>query len=518
MNMSISLAIPFGTEMPSEPQSDADQTAQIGEDFAILLSAPVSSQTVPSPTPKPTSDGLSDAVANGSEPIDCQRPVEQKLSPVLPIRPESFIPNKIDRQPLPTRIPQFGEPVEMTGKQPRLAADPIPQTESQVQPDQAIVGSILPEPTVRKSYITNSEIPSDQRSFPNESTPLSDSSPNLAQNSVLPVRPEYFAELKTGVVNTVPIRPEILTETKSFAIVPHHNSSTISNELSRKSGEPSLAVIVDAFAQSEKRVSLPVVVTPGVQPTLETEVREHEWLNLVDIHPATATATEPQVRTNLNADIPAADGRVDQFSPAQISEKVIVAGVQNIEVPKDKRGLEKTFSDTAFDVVPAADVNLPERLTSVPQSKHGVVATSNHALLHQIEPTVLSLAAAVRSEHTRQSLKLKLHPAELGTVEITLIKNDSGSVSAQITADNASAQSSLNESIVQLRDSLENAGFQVEKLEVGLRSSSSNDQGGDHQRPSHHGTASSQPEPVIDRSGISERNDGSESRLVSLRA
>lgn len=145
---------------------------------------------------------------------------------------------------------------------------------------------------------------------------------------------------------------------------------------------------------------------------------------------------------------------------------------------------------------------------------------SDAAVLSQIDGRLIQLANSLRSHGDRNVLKMRLHPAELGSVEITVVRHRSGSVTATIAAEREYTSSTLSENVGQLRDSLEKAGLLVEKIEVDLRPSSSSTmgQGEKHEASSGGRTEAHQPVVIDDHHGISDVKDVSQDRLVSLRA
>jgi hypothetical protein len=145
-------------------------------------------------------------------------------------------------------------------------------------------------------------------------------------------------------------------------------------------------------------------------------------------------------------------------------------------------------------------------------------------MLEQIRPALIQLAAAAANEG-KQILKMRLHPAELGTVEIRLEKNDSGVLEAHFRTDTDSAKHFLTQGLAQLRDALQNAGWQVGKMEISSSSfSSANADGGEgsahkdaRQRDETSSNGSAKrfgPDPAISDG----RLDASADHLVSLRA
>lgn len=86
-------------------------------------------------------------------------------------------------------------------------------------------------------------------------------------------------------------------------------------------------------------------------------------------------------------------------------------------------------------------------------------------LPQQIESRLLELAASVKNGET-QILRFRLNPAELGMVEVLMEKNELGKIAVSFQTESEAAREALLENLEPLRDSLQDAGWQVEKLEV----------------------------------------------------
>lgn len=116
-------------------------------------------------------------------------------------------------------------------------------------------------------------------------------------------------------------------------------------------------------------------------------------------------------------------------------------------------------------------------------------------------------------------LKLRLRPAELGGVEISLEKSESGKLIAHFQTESETTREILVERFDDLQNALQNAGWQVEKLEISCNSSLS---AGNENRDKQ----SRQPETAENKStqtdkfeNVSETaEDSNPNRLVNLRA
>ena len=89
----------------------------------------------------------------------------------------------------------------------------------------------------------------------------------------------------------------------------------------------------------------------------------------------------------------------------------------------------------------------------------------------QVEQGILT---AMRDGATR--MDLQLHPAELGTVAITLIARN-GEVSAQIRSEKGETAEMLTRQLDAIRVSLEQQGLKVDKLEVAMQNQNENSDG-----------------------------------------
>lgn len=86
-----------------------------------------------------------------------------------------------------------------------------------------------------------------------------------------------------------------------------------------------------------------------------------------------------------------------------------------------------------------------------------------------LEVEILAFAAKPEKANI---LKLRLRPAELGAVEVSLEKTDSGKLNAVLQTETDAAREILVERAEQLRDALQSSGWDVERLDISLGSSS----------------------------------------------
>ncbi len=139
-------------------------------------------------------------------------------------------------------------------------------------------------------------------------------------------------------------------------------------------------------------------------------------------------------------------------------------------------------------------------------------------VLEQLEPRILELAAATRLGNGKRTVKLRLNPQNLGSVEVTLEKNSTGRIDAHFRTETRDAHQILGESLTNLRHSLENAGWSVGELEISYNSSSSS---GNQQREAplqRFGNTEKHAAETIVPDGHLATEGENKDRLVNLRA
>lgn len=145
------------------------------------------------------------------------------------------------------------------------------------------------------------------------------------------------------------------------------------------------------------------------------------------------------------------------------------------EIPKNKEQIKSDADNLSavenFDKVLSSKVAKESSSSSLADMRAEKV-------FEQIEPKVLQLLTLQSHENEKKILKMRLHPAELGTVEIRLEKDAvSGKLNAHFQTESETTKQILTQSLDQLRDSLQNSGWQIEQLEISCNSFSSSNQG-----------------------------------------
>lgn len=147
--------------------------------------------------------------------------------------------------------------------------------------------------------------------------------------------------------------------------------------------------------------------------------------------------------------------------------------VFDLPIPKPKDPLFKSegFKGVDFEnfiktVSPEKEIEIREK--EIPFSETDVIG--------QLEPRIIELAEFAEKTGDKKSVKMRLHPEELGEVEVNLETRSNGEIRAHIHTDKESAHKILADNLEHLRENLQNNGWQVEKLEVSCNPFSSGQQ------------------------------------------
>lgn len=140
----------------------------------------------------------------------------------------------------------------------------------------------------------------------------------------------------------------------------------------------------------------------------------------------------------------------------------------------EKPKQDSKFNESENDLT----INFDRIFENVIKKKEGVEATPKPQtepakIAEQINPRLLEMATSVEKKDEKEILKLRLHPAELGTVEITLERDSSGVLNAHFKTETEGAREVLSNGLEMLRESLQKAGWEVGQMDISNGSNSS---------------------------------------------
>lgn len=129
------------------------------------------------------------------------------------------------------------------------------------------------------------------------------------------------------------------------------------------------------------------------------------------------------------------------------------------------------------------------------------------------------ISVFARATEETNIIEMRLRPAELGVVEVRMEKSDSGAIQVHLNAESDATQQILTADLDRLRESLQTAGWQIERLEVssGLSSSTGSENRENSSRQTE--TVETGFVQTDDFDQVSENTeDSTPNRLVNLRA
>lgn len=139
-------------------------------------------------------------------------------------------------------------------------------------------------------------------------------------------------------------------------------------------------------------------------------------------------------------------------------------------------------------------------------------------IMDQVGSPLADLALAQKGGEDSKVIKIRLTPEELGTVEITLAKNADGVIDAHFQTDSPHTQSILNETMAQLRESLERMGMLVGNLDTSCTSFSSGGQDQNANQRTEFELPAEKQALATTFENNSKNDDAQGDRLVNLRA
>lgn len=264
------------------------------------------------------------------------------------------------------------------------------------------------------------------------------------------------------------------------------NADRLKNIFLTDDGQPIRPIEIE-LKGGDARSADPAAASPGLYPA-----------GGLDLEPARIRVSFAEIADALRTD-------------TDRSEVALTAGTAEIK-PSEASG----DGTTSF-----ADSGNSQLTQAASLQNVGQTAAAGHARsLQQIEIEMLQLASAANLRNDGRSLKIRLDSGDLGSVEITLVRHEGGSMSAHLVTDTEGSRQALNENLIQLRNSLENAGLQLHELDISCRSFASGTfQGGREGRDgSQAGASPFHPAATNEAGGILEANSESDIRLLNLRA
>lgn len=168
----------------------------------------------------------------------------------------------------------------------------------------------------------------------------------------------------------------------------------------------------------------------------------------------------------------------------QVRPQFNAAALKPLLTERTLAALEPEKNPTETDSIEPANLNnaaFPDGTmpTALRHAMAGGGNSSNEAISNVAKEVVSQVAAPVMDffekmgNHESRTLNLRLHPDSLGQVDVQLTRDGKGGLSAHLTTDHDTARRALHEGINHLRETLEQAGVHVTRLDVSVGHGSS---------------------------------------------
>ncbi len=270
---------------------------------------------------------------------------------------------------------------------------------------------------------------------------------------------------------------------------------------------------------------LEVSGAPAPMPLIDNEIVRYAFDPVAPVRNTRPPVEIAHERSHRGAD-DAMPSLLDTFAANVVSEaKVFLAPKWSSSaaeadpaeawLPDSSRQVKIDETDSAADF--GFDTNVDSR-SEVPKPAPFQLSDVKvrRILFDQVGTQVMDFALRNTEISDKQSIKIRLKPEELGTVEITLAKGGDGTVEAHFHTDNPQTQHLLNETLAQLRESLENSGIKVGSLETSCSSAFDNGDGAATDRESQQTTERTRLRTTFDEPPVTDRSVTD--RLLNLRA
>ena len=292
-----------------------------------------------------------------------------------------------------------------------------------------------------------------------------------------------FAKVANEAANPTEVQPDITTDNisvlpKSFDIKPEIPTAKTGVQPDIQPETEQITQEAQPIAQTEQPTTTQTALNTAQSPIPNQFAARKDLFTATNKNSAKKDVQEIEYSGERNSSVNPNKNFFDQIESVQTENNSTESGKSPFKISENQLSREmfggegksespnklpKLFREVSsfFEVSDLAMKNQAQKVeTAAP------VPTEGANVAAQIEPQVVQMiAAAIRTEKP-QILKMRLNPAELGGVEIKIEKDANGKINAHFTTEKEETQKILTENIAQLRDSLQDSGWQVERVEV----------------------------------------------------
>ena len=164
---------------------------------------------------------------------------------------------------------------------------------------------------------------------------------------------------------------------------------------------------------------------------------------------------------------------------------------------------------------------IPSFASVLKEQTAGKIETPDQAnvkVLEQLQSAITHITQMPAAVNEKRTLKMRLNPEELGSVEITIQKSSTGKITAHFQTESESTRQILQQGLEHLRTTLESIGSQVGDLKISCGSFTSNGNESSGNKPQQFGSSESPSQGASSSDGVLNPEDDPTDHLVSLRA
>jgi flagellar hook-length control protein FliK len=226
-------------------------------------------------------------------------------------------------------------------------------------------------------------------------------------------------------------------------------------------GEEELNQVLENFAVEENPVEgNPVEENIIEENAIEANQVSNSQENVASVEPE---ENEPIVIVQDNTTKPATTYSKLQENQQDTTDLVSENQSSNSKTEKNQNNQSKDYSENQ-SFSQNQETALNENVSEVTESTTSYTSDSTESIMRQLADTV----KLIKDDNLTQ-MELQLHPASLGTVNVSLITKG-GAVTAQFTTQNEQVRAAIESQAAQLQQDLENQGVKVEAIEVAVES------------------------------------------------
>ena len=320
------------------------------------------------------------------------------------------------------------------------------------------------------------------RNIPTQPIEIQTSQPTTIPTQPVEVQPSQPTTIPTQPVEVQPSQPKTLP-TQPLEVQPSQPTTIPTQSVEVQPSQPTTIPTQPVEVQPSQPTTIPtqpVEVQPSQPMTIPTQPVEIVQMQTaqpilqqkVDEHPILQNLSEPLgVNVQVEETPTAAPVTPPESTPQQFSQNPQQQDAQNFQsqifqpiIPDEVQAQPVSTGGEIFatNLATASDTPQTQQITSTQTPEAPPPPPQND---FDVPAQIVRQARLIRvAENTE--MVIKLNPEHLGQLTLRVSVSSSGAVNASFHSDNAQVRTIIENSLVQLRHDLNNAGLKVENVQV----------------------------------------------------